>query len=153
MSRPVLGPTVSSVQHHVKDGVSLHPCPPTALEALGVASRSWGPGQQKQGSSSIWLALSDCQQSLWPSKGWTREVCSTWGPDNLDNVPLHDILWGLTAGCRIFTCMDFLDGALASHVTCHPRRLLSLGCSPRQEMLQLGGTMYPPAPADAQPNV
>lgn len=42
MSRPVLGPTMSSVQHHVKDGVSLHPCPPTALEALGGCERELG---------------------------------------------------------------------------------------------------------------
>ena len=42
MSRPVLSPTMSSVQHHSKDGVSLHPCRLAALEAGGGYERDLG---------------------------------------------------------------------------------------------------------------
>lgn len=74
---------------HTAPGQGLHPCPPTAPGALGC----WAAETR---SPQHWLACRDCQQPLQP---WERAGWSTWCPQDVDNMPLHDTLQGLRAGC------------------------------------------------------
>lgn len=84
MSWPVLGPTMSSVQHHVKDGVSLHPCPPAALEALGGVRAGAGVkgSRNKAPVVSGWhsvIASSPCgHQRVGQGKAAALGVLTTW---------------------------------------------------------------------------